>query len=208
VAETDGGVARTTAEPGRRMGEFKLTYYWMAREREESGATHVLYSHKACTPLATVGPHFLSRLQTEGTGQLRDGRVVNTSGPCACPGAQCYFIVARHKKWGVGVGRKPLSPFRTVAVDPAMVEIGTMLYIPELDGLTMPGREGFVHDGCVIAGDRGHGIDGNQLDFFVAQRGNYNLLNGRHNLKKVTVFEGSIRCHRKGHTVAATRGSI
>ena len=200
------------SEPGRRMGEFRLTYYWMAKERELEGeAERVLYGRKGCAPVATVSASFARRLEIEGTGQLRDGRVINTSGPCACPGLQCFFVVAKHTRWGVGVGKKPLSPFRTVAVDPRQVPIGTMLYIPELDGLTMPGREpwgGFVHDGCVLAGDRGAGVEGNQLDFFVAQRRNYALLNHRHRLKKVTVFEGSVRCQRKGYTVAAMRGAI
>jgi 3D (Asp-Asp-Asp) domain-containing protein len=199
------------SEPGRRMGEFKLTYYWMAKERDlEGGPERVLYTAKGCQPVATVTAGFARRLDIEGTGQLRDGRVINRAGPCDCPGLQCYFVVAKHKRWGVGVGKKPLSPFRTVAVDPRQVPLGTMLYIPELDGLTMPGREpwgGFVHDGCVLAGDRGAGVEGNQLDFFVAQRVNYALLNHRHRLKKVTVFEGSVRCQRKGYTVAALRGS-
>jgi 3D (Asp-Asp-Asp) domain-containing protein len=203
------GTGDVVPEPGRRMGEYQLTYYWMAREANGFGPNdHVLYSAKGCAPIATVNAHFAERLQVEGTGQLRDGRVLNTSGSCTCPGAMCYFVVAKHKKWGVGVGKKALLPFRTVAVDPRLVKIGTMLYIPELDGLTMPGREGFVHDGCVLAGDRGGGIEGRQLDFFVAQRTNYNLLYGRHALKQVTVFEGSLRCQRKGQTVAAARPAI
>jgi len=199
-------------EAGRRLGEFRMTYYWMARERDlDGGPPRVIYGAKDCRAIATVSTDFARRLITEGTGQLRDGRVVNTAGPCACPGAQCFFVVAKHKRWGVGVGKKALSPFRTVAVDPRQVPIGTMLYIPELDGKTMPGREpwgGFVHDGCVLAADRGGGIDGNQLDFFVAQRLNYSLLSQRYHLKTVTVFDGSARCHQSGNTVAAVRGAI
>jgi 3D (Asp-Asp-Asp) domain-containing protein len=198
-------------EPGRRLGEFTLTYYWMAHENEQAGPQQMLYAEKGCAPIATVTADFARRLEIEGTGQLRDGRVLNTSGPCACPGALCYFAVSKYKRWGVGVGTRALSPFRTVAVDARLVKIGSMLYIPELDGLTMPGREpwgGFVHDGCVLAGDRGAGVDGNQLDFFVGQRVNYNLLNTRHNLRKVTVFDGSLHCQRKGQTVAAARSSI
>jgi 3D (Asp-Asp-Asp) domain-containing protein len=121
--------------------------------------------------------------------------------------------VPKYARYGVGVAKRPLSPFRSVAVDPVEVPIGTMLYIAELDGLTMPGRGsygGFVHDGCVLADDRGGGVKGHQIDFFTARRHHYTAFDRRHRLKSVTVYDGKGRCMRKGRRVvaAANRNSI
>jgi len=197
-------------ELGPMLGSFEITYYWMAREARDKGpATVQLYGRK-CKPLAVVSKSFAARLATEGTGMLRDGRVVNTSGTCPCE-SSCFFVVPRNNRWGVGVGKRPLSPFRSVAVDPRAIPIGSMLYIPELDGLTMPGRKpwgGFVHDGCVMADDRGGGVRGHQLDFFTGRRTHYNALYRRHRLKSVTVYDGTGRCEKHGrHVVAVNRNS-
>jgi 3D (Asp-Asp-Asp) domain-containing protein len=100
----------------------------------------------------------------------------------------------------MGAAQRPLAPFRSVAVDSSLVAIGTRLYIPELDGKTMPGQApwgGFVHDGCVIADDRGGNIRGKQLDFFTARRGHYESLTKRLGLRRVTVHDGGDRCTGK-----------
>lgn len=196
---------------GAKLGSFELTYYWMAHEAKNKGSATVQLYNRKCKPLVKVSQSFAARLSVEGTGMLRDGRVVNTTGTCDCE-TSCFFMVPRSKRWGVGVGKRPLSPFRTVAVDPKTVPIGTTLYIPELDGLTMPGRRpwgGFVHDGCVIAGDRGGGVQGRQLDFFTGRRTHYHSLYRRHRLKSVTVYNGKGRCEKRGRSVVAVnRNSI
>jgi 3D (Asp-Asp-Asp) domain-containing protein len=160
--------------------------------------------NKDCSSLAEVSPDFASALSLQGTGKLRDGRVINTSGRCKCPQTtRCYHVTNR--KWGnAGTGR-PLDPFRTVAVDPKQVKLGSLLYIPALDGMTMPGRPpvgGFVHDGCVAADDTGGGIDGKQIDLFVAKRAFYLGLARRRGshawAKHVRVMDGSKLCKREG----------
>jgi 3D (Asp-Asp-Asp) domain-containing protein len=171
-----------------------------------------LYHRKSCDrPIAQVSRAFYKQLKMQGTGKLRDGRTINISGPCGCSKRPCFFVMQSEKSWGVGVNKRPLSPFRSVAVDPAVVSIGKLLYLPELDGLTMPGKApwgGFVHDGCVIADDQGGNIDGKQLDFFVGHRGAYNGLSRRHGLKRVTVYDGAGRCERReGKVVRVHRNS-
>jgi 3D (Asp-Asp-Asp) domain-containing protein len=209
---TDQAPADEPADELRPMGTFELTYYWMAEAKDEGKATTTLYHRKGCKEIAKVSPSFARRLTVEGTGKLRDGRVVNTSGTCACPTSICFFTPSKRKRWGVGVGKKPLAPFRTVAVDPKAVPIGTMMYIPELDGLTMPGRRpwgGFVHDGCVIARDRGGNVQGKQLDFFMGKRHAYRSFFRRHRLKSVSVFDGTGRCEPdRRSAVKANRNSI
>lgn len=198
---------------GPRKGRFQLTYYWMADEKRRKSRRKVRLYNKDCKPIAKVSSTFAARLELEGTGMLSDGRVVNVAGTCKCDKSPCFFVVNEdHKRWGVGVGDRPLSPFRSVAVDPSLVSIGANLYIPELDGLVMPGAPpwgGFVHDGCVIADDRGGGVAGKQLDFFMVRRPYYDAFHRRHRLTQVTVHAGGDRCARERKNVLpADRNSI
>jgi 3D (Asp-Asp-Asp) domain-containing protein len=182
-------------EPGKRKGRFQITYYWMAAET--SGPRRVQLYDKRCRKVARVSRAFERQLRLEGGGKLRDGRVLTYSGRCSCPHSPCYRNARRGHRWGTGVRERPLSPFRSVAVDPRRVPIGQVLYIPELDGLTMPGRApwgGFVHDGCVVADDQGGGVRGRQVDLFAAHKRHYRSLSRRLRTKKVTVFEGGERC--------------
>jgi 3D (Asp-Asp-Asp) domain-containing protein len=181
--------------PGKRMGRFQLTYYWMASETP--GPRQVQLYDKRCRKVARVSRAFERQLRMEGGGKLRDGRVLTYSGRCDCPHSPCYRDARRGHSWGTGVRERPLSPFRSVAVDPRHVSIGEVLYIPELDGMTMPGSHpwgGFVHDGCVVADDQGGGVRGRQLDLFAARKGHYRALSRRLRGKKVTVFDGGERC--------------
>jgi 3D (Asp-Asp-Asp) domain-containing protein len=165
-----------------------------------------IFHRKRCgKPLAKVSRAFAAQLEMQGTGKLRDGRTINVSGTCGCPRSPCYFVVQRDVDWGIGVNKRPLAPFRSVAVDTSVVPIGKLLYIPELDGLTMPGRApwgGYVHDGCVMADDVGGAIDGKQLDFFVGRRAYYNGFSRRHHLNSVHVYDGTGRCERRNGMVA------
>lgn len=72
-----------------------------------------------------------------------------------------------------GLASRPgtrLVPYRTLAVDPRFIPLGSLLYIPSLRGLRMP--DGQVHDGYVLAADIGIGIAGNHVDFFIGAPGN------------------------------------
>jgi 3D (Asp-Asp-Asp) domain-containing protein len=177
------------------LGRFKFTYYWVAQESKRGPRKAELVDQK-CRTIAKVSPRFKRRLMLEGSGRLRDGRLVNRAGRCKC-GQTCFWVGGEDHKWGLGVAQRPLSPFRSIAVDTKLVDIGQVLYVRELDGLTMPGsggEGGFVHDGCVIADDRGGGVKGKQLDFFAAQRAHYRGFFKRHKLTRVNVYEGGERC--------------
>lgn len=72
-----------------------------------------------------------------------------------------------------GLGGRPgirLVPYRTLAVDPRFIPMGSLLYIPSLRGLRMP--DGQIHDGYVLAEDTGIGIAGNHVDLFIGAPGN------------------------------------
>lgn len=197
------------APAGQRLGNFKLTYYYMPTET--GGGPRVTLFDKGCRRVARVSKAFERTLRMQGSGQLGDGRILTYSGRCDCPRSPCYRPGRKSHAWGTGVSERPLAPFRSVAVDPSLVSIGAVLYIPELDGLTMPGVSpwgGFVHDGCVVADDRGGGIRGRQVDFFAARKNHYTALDRRHRLKRVTVFDGGERCRSHDRRRVSRRGAI
>ena len=208
------------------LGTFRMTRYYVVEEKSfkplprpddeavlasaaprTTGVT--LYDDRGCKPLATVTARFAEVLDVQGTGKLRDGRVLNVSSACRCGHSPCYRPTGKSARWGLSALSRPLEPFRSVAVDPDVVPLGSLLYIPELDGLTMPGRPpwgGFIHDGCVHAVDVGGGIDGQHIDFFVGRYQSKKALDARRKMKHVTVHRGDARCERSGSGVARKAG--
>jgi len=197
---------------GKPLGEYHMTYYWIASEAKHSRGTQAIVD-KSCKRIARVSKHFKRRLTLEGSGKLKDGRIVTTAGGGKC-GGPCFWVADEKYPWGAGVAQRPLAPLRSIAVDPKQIKSGTSLYVAELDGLTMPGTGdvgGFVHDGCVVADDRGGGVRGRQIDFLAVQRGHYKNFFKRHKLNSATIFRGGERCqaHAEEHDsqlLAAVRG--
>jgi 3D (Asp-Asp-Asp) domain-containing protein len=216
----------------KSLGPFQVTFYYVATEEEvdevpalrDSDSDNadeddrvfaaaapdfvVLYEGKTCEPIAEVSRAFAAAAEMQGTGKLKDGRIINIWGACACRRSPCFHFTG--KEWGkAGTGRG-LQPFRTVAADPKVVPLGSLLYIPALQGRRMPGRPpwgGFLHDGCVVADDTGGAINDNQLDFFVGRRTYYRALSNRGShawARSTEVFDGSKICERAGREVRRT----
>ena len=70
--------------------------------------------------------------------------------------------------FGDGVNNFQLNPFRTIATDPNVIPIGTVVFIPEARGVKIifPNGERIVHDGYFFAGDIGGAIKENHIDVF------------------------------------------
>jgi 3D (Asp-Asp-Asp) domain-containing protein len=193
----DAGVDAPVGQPGASLGDFELTFYWVTTEDEFSGPKDTDLFDSSCTLLATVASAFASSLALEGTGRLSDGRLLNYSGSCSCPTSPCYLEVDAAHPWGIGVQNKALVPFRSFAVDKDEIPYGTRLYVPALDGVSMPGDApwgAFAHDGCVSADDTGGAIVGKHVDWFVALKTHYQTLDGQLGLSNVTIHEGGTRC--------------
>ncbi|MEM7768562.1 MAG: 3D domain-containing protein [Pseudomonadota bacterium] len=76
------------------------------------------------------------------------------------------FNVITHR-FGCGIKDWSLMPYRTIAVDSAIVPYQTTLFIPALVGKRFEiDGEPYRHDGYVFAADRGGAVIGNQIDFF------------------------------------------
>jgi 3D (Asp-Asp-Asp) domain-containing protein len=183
---------------------WALRFYWLAVEDdyEPSKQDPRIPRMGACrlpantfTALYTASGFYFARvteryacsLVVEGSGLLRDDRVVNTTGDCPwgySTGrgdrggraiATCFEeLDVKEFPFGRGAGVRPLIPFESVAVDPTVIHIGEPLYIPEFDGLVLP--DGSIHDGCVRADDTGGGIKRRKMDFFVVTYGNFRFL--------------------------------
>lgn len=71
--------------------------------------------------------------------------------------------------YGDGAQGLTIVPFRSIAVDPRVVPIGTVLFVPSARGtpLTLPTGEQRVHDGYFFAADRGGAIRGRHIDVFL-----------------------------------------
>jgi 3D (Asp-Asp-Asp) domain-containing protein len=217
----------------KALGLFDITFYYLVGEEDVKPKAPAndnadvelaaiapqpqvtLHDWKTCDAIAEVTPEFASAARLQGTGKLRDGRLVNTVNrtSCKCEGP-CVQVIKN--TWGTAGTGKALQPFRTVAVDPKVVKLGSLLYIPLLEGRTMPGRApwgGYIHDGCVTADDTGGGIDGHQLDLFVGKKAWFYSMGTAHGgshawARHVAVFDGSKICERKGRRVGKKQASI
>lgn len=183
--------------PGTLKGTVQLTYYWVTQQSDYTGANDTALCDVSTNVLATVPLAFANALRLEGTGKLTDGRLLNVGGSCACSSGMttCYIVLDQTKyPWGVGVQSRPLVPFRSIAVDRNYIPYGTRVYVPEFDGVQMPSSYGFVHDGCFQADDTGGGIVGAHIDFFAAEKSNYQMLDRTLRLSNVTTYLASPRC--------------
>ena len=230
------------AETGpRSIGKFTITFYYVVGEEEIAAKPLVVAANDnrgsdsddeqsqltaiapdrvtlydgggKCEPIAEVSKDFATQLAVQGTGKLRDGRVLNIWGACNCKHTPCFKVTKA--QWGTAGTGRSLLPFRTIAVDPKVVKLGSLLYVPLLEGRTMPGRApwgGYVHDGCVVADDTGGHISGNRIDLFVGRRAYFLGISGSGGshawARHVPVFDGTGICERKGRRVTRKTGSI
>jgi 3D (Asp-Asp-Asp) domain-containing protein len=171
--------------------QWALRFYWLSLEADydEDVSAIVPKGGRCAIPpnrwveLYTPDGFFFSRvperyacsLKLEGSGLMRDGRIVNYTGSCKFGYGTCFEqLDVSDYPFGRGAGQRPLVPFKSVAVDPRQVRIGEPLYIPEFDGMVLP--DGSIHDGCVRADDTGGGIKKRKMDFFVVTYGNFRFL--------------------------------
>ena len=171
--------------------QWALRFYWLSLEADydDTVSTTVPRGGRCALPpnrwveLYTREGYFFGRvperyacsLKLEGSGLMRDGRVVNYTGSCNFGYGTCFEqLDIDDFPFGRGAGQRPLIPFKSVAVDPRVIRLGEPLYIPEFDGMILP--DGSIHDGCVRADDTGGGIKGRKMDFFVVTYGNFRSL--------------------------------
>lgn len=151
------------------LGQFAPTFYRILDEATTESApgqrTETLLTLKGRV-IARVTPDFRRALDVEGSARLRDGRIVNIEERV---GGQYRYLVVHNAPFGIGAPGYKLIPYRTLAVDPRRIKLGTVLYVPALAGIVLPSGE--MHDGFCFAHDTGHGIIGSRIDIFVGFEG-------------------------------------
>ncbi|MBI3270742.1 MAG: hypothetical protein HYZ53_17195 [Planctomycetes bacterium] len=159
--------ARTTPAPApapadlEALGDFRPTFYWTTHEEDFTGPADTPLLLADGTTLGRFPAAFVKALGLEGSGRLRDGRVLNVSGKAG----SFNFVDAAY---GMGVRSYHLLPFRSVAVDKKELPIGSKLYLPAARGVRLP--DGTVHDGIFYAQDVGGGIKGKRFDIFIGRK--------------------------------------
>ncbi|MBI4612494.1 MAG: SH3 domain-containing protein [Planctomycetes bacterium] len=185
VRLADPRPAGRTGRGPRSIGTFKVTFYWMAREEDYNGPADTPVLDPQGKELGRFPAAFAKALALEGTAKLRDGRVLNAAGDGRFEVVDAPF--------GLGVRNIPLVPFRSVAVDPEVVPIGSELYIRAMDGARLP--DGSVHDGRFRAHDVGGGIRGRHVDLFTGAGDQREVFEraGVKNLQEIEIYlvEGS-----------------
>ncbi|MEA2464203.1 MAG: hypothetical protein QOJ98_1950 [Acidobacteriota bacterium] len=179
----------------QKVGRAVVTFYWVADESSpqyQRKASAVLRD-PAGRVIARTSMQFKLDLVRQGSGWLRDGRTVVYIKKVT---GESRFRVSK-AKYGIGSTGCRLIPYRTIAVDPRFVKLGTKVYIPQMKGAQLP--DGTIHDGMFIAADRGH-FRGAHIDFFVGARSpgaRPFIRNGYGSRSHVTVYiaAGNAGCH-------------
>jgi len=165
---------------GTYYGQVYNTYYYLASETDYSGAANTVLNDANCNPIATVPAAYSDAACIEGSGRLKDGRVVNYEASCSCGrpcptgGIVCWKALNPvTQPWGQGAFSNALVPMHSIAVDRNEFALKTVLYLPAFDGMQVPATGGvaaFTHDGCFRADDVGGAINGNHIDIFAGPK--------------------------------------
>lgn len=163
TAPLSGDGKHDAGEQGRRkLGRAVLTFYWIVDESSsqyERNRTAEMLDVKGKV-IARTNARFRRAVVMEGTGWLRDGRTIRYVK--RVNGTHRFRII--RSRYGITANGCSLEPYRTVAVDPKFVRLGSRIYVPQLKGTILP--DGTQHDGMFIANDRG-AFRGAHIDVFV-----------------------------------------
>ncbi len=174
----------SSAADHQPLGKFKNTYYYYVDEAEYQ---HYKPNDKLRTPtgeiLALVSNKFRLALDMEGSGKLRDGRMVNYA---KVVNRRIRYNVTKHE-FGRGVGNCALVPYRTIAVDPDKIPQGATVKIAETLGMLLP--DGTIHDGVWKTDDIGGAIQENRIDIFTGddRNGSYLSRAGIKHMQPLTI---------------------
>lgn len=125
-----------------------VTFYWTLDQNDFTGVLNTQLKTCQGQTLATVELAFAQAIRIEGSGLLRDGRLINL-GNCGCGGGfSCFMeIDTSITRWGFGSQDNPLQLFISVAAND--IPFGTKIYVPKFDGIQLPsGITPSVHNGC------------------------------------------------------------
>ncbi len=114
--------------PTKNFRKWRLTYYYVAEQRMYSGAKVVPVYDKNGKELCRVEAGFFGQMSLQGTGQLRDGRLLNVAGANVNVKHEDYFLVwERHKKL---LSKRPPGYSGLVVRDERVVQASAYRWVP------------------------------------------------------------------------------
>lgn len=193
---------------GKVLGKFRNTYYDFPSEADHSGPP-VALKNPECQTIKDVPKGFYEAVCVQGSGTLAGGQTVSfAKRDCACApvcsktNQKICFDALDQKQFPYGRGATggPITPLFTVAVDSDVIPLGTMIYIPELEGMPRDAESSGLHDGCFVAQDRGLRVKGKHVDVFTGDPSMTRLWNKLvPSNDGVTVVLDSPKCARAGN---------
>jgi len=155
------GVRDSAGVPqGRYLGRFKVTYYWAVDEAEyPSSRSSPIYLADGQL-LGRFSSAFVKAFRVEAAACLKDGRRVSYM-----KHANRAKVVDRF----LGYGGYALAELKSVAVDPRLIPLGSVVYLPQAENVTVDGR---ILGGVFYAHDVGSAIKGKHIDIFIGRKKN------------------------------------
>src|SRR5262249_30756408 len=103
------------------------------------------------------------------TEQLDCSQFFPHSHPSAIRGTNRVRFEISKGPYGEGAAGFILVPYRTVAVDPSIIQIGSVIYVPDARGTSLQLSSGkrAAHDGYFFAADTGGVIKETHIDVFL-----------------------------------------
>jgi 3D (Asp-Asp-Asp) domain-containing protein len=144
----------------RYLGRFKVTYYWAVEEDE--------YPTNRSSPIYLADGQLLGRFpaafvkafRVEAAACLKDGRRIS------------YLKKANRARvvdQFLGYGGHRLTSLKSIAVDPRLIPLGSSVYIPQAENVSVDGQ---TLSGVFYAHDVGSAIRGKHIDIFVGRKRN------------------------------------
>lgn len=143
-----------------RLPNLRATLYYTALESDYPPGREAVFRDAKGRKLARASREFLAAASVEGSARFGNGLVLNHHVPVD---GEMRWIVSDSEA-GLDARGCPLVPFRTAAVDPEVVPLGTVLDVPATRGMLLP--DGTRHDGNWVAGDTGVSIKGGRIDLY------------------------------------------
>jgi 3D (Asp-Asp-Asp) domain-containing protein len=145
---------------GRYMGRFKVTYYWAVDEAEyPTSRSSPLYLADGQL-LGRFSSAFVKAFRVEAAASLKDGRRISY-----LKRANRASVVDRF----LGSGGHKLTELKSIAVDPRLIPLGSVVYIPQAENVSIAGQ---TLGGVFYAHDVGSAIKGKHIDIFVGRKQN------------------------------------
>lgn len=142
---------------------LNTSIYYSALETDYPSGNSAKFRGLRGDVIAAGSREFLKAATVEGTAVFTDGTVLNI-----------VRAIGNEMRWqrvetefGIDARGCALVPFRSAAVDPDVIPLGTQLMISETRGLALPG--GGTHDGMWVATDTGAAITGLRIDLFTGR---------------------------------------